>query len=141
MSMLNDRAREQVRGALEEMAEPVRLVFFEQTLNCETCPEARALVQEVADLSDMVTLETYNVLVDKEKAKEFSVEAAPVLAVVGKKDYGIRFYGTPSGYEFSVLIETIRDVSNGVVPLSEETFEALKAVTSPVHLRVFVTPT
>ena len=141
MPMLNDHVREQVRGSFATMAGPVRLVFFEQTLNCETCRETRALLEEVAALSDKISLESYNLQIDREKAKEFEVEAAPAVAVVGGKDHGIRFYGIPAGYEFGTLIEAILDVSNGRVSLAPGTIEGLKALRSPVHMRVFVTPT
>ena len=64
------------------------------------------------------------------------------VAVMGAdKDYGIRMYGLPSGYEFGTLIEAILDVSRGDSGLSPETRAALKDVTRPVHLQVFSTPT
>jgi alkyl hydroperoxide reductase subunit AhpF len=141
MTILNDRARGQARDALSGLTGPVRLVFFETTLDCDTCPEAKSLAQEVAALSDKIRFEAYNVHLDKEKAREFRVNGAPVLAVVGEKDHGIRFYGTPGGYEFGTLIEAIQDVSAGRVALPPEIVEGLKALRSPVHLRVFVTPT
>ena len=141
MSILSDRVREQVRASFSSLVNPVRLVFFEQTLNCETCPDARRLAEEVAALSDKISFEAYNLMTDREKAAEYGVDAVPALAVVGDQDQGIRFYGTPSGYEFGALVETIQDVSARRIGLSEKTIEALSALTTPVHLRVFVTPT
>jgi thiol-disulfide isomerase/thioredoxin len=55
-------------------------------------------------------------------------------------DANVRFIGTPSGFEFSTLIADIVDVSRGQLPLSEETVEAIRAIATPVHLQVFVTP-
>jgi glutaredoxin-like protein len=60
---------------------------------------------------------------------------------LGAKDYGIRYYGIPSGYEFTSLIEDVVAVSTGDTGLSDETLEALTAITEPVHIQVFVTPT
>ena len=141
MPFLDDRARDQVRARLADLGGSVRLVFFERALECDTCPEARALIEEVAALSDRISFEAWNVVTDREKAREYRVEEAPVLAVVGEKDYGIRFYGTPAGYEFGTLIEAIRDVGAGEARLEPSTIEALEGLSSPVHLRVFVTPT
>ena len=138
--MLNDRAREQTRTALATLSSPVRLVFFEQSLNCETCPEARRLIAEVASLSDKITFESFNLITDRDRAAEFRVDRVPALLVLGEKDFGIRFYGIPGGYEFGALVETIQDVSAGRIGLKQETIEALKGLTSPVHLQVFVTP-
>ncbi len=56
-------------------------------------------------------------------------------------DHGIRFYGIPSGYEFTSLIEAIVSVSTGETGLSAESLEVLARLTEPVHLQVFVTPT
>ncbi len=141
MPILNDRVRDQVMEVFRDLTGPVRLVFFEQTLNCETCPEARHLVEEVASLSEKITFEPYNLITDSDRAREFRIDRVPAIAVVGAKDQGIRFFGTPSGHELGVLVETIQDVSSGHVNLRPETIEGLKALGSPVHLRIFVTPT
>jgi len=56
-------------------------------------------------------------------------------------DYGIRFYGLPSGYEFTSLVEDIVDVSRGETSLSAESQAILAQIGEPLHLQVFVTPT
>ena len=61
--------------------------------------------------------------------------------ILGAKDYGIRFYGIPSGYEFNSLIEDITAVSREHHGLSEETVAKLDSLSEPVHIQVFVTPT
>ena len=66
----------------------------------------------------------------------------PAIAILGaEKDYGIRMYGLPSGYEFGTLVEAILDVSSGDSGLSEPTRAALKDLATPVHVQVFSTPT
>jgi len=67
----------------------------------------------------------------------------PVKRVVDgeEKDFGIRFFGIPSGYEFTSVIEDIADVSRGKVDLQDKTREVLAGLTEPVHMQVFVTPT
>jgi len=61
--------------------------------------------------------------------------------VLSDTDYGLRFYGIPSGYEFTSLIEDIVDVSRGEAELTDDTRAILARITEPVHLQVFVTPT
>ena len=56
-------------------------------------------------------------------------------------DYGIRFYGIPSGYEFVSLLEAIKLVGGAAPSLSPATLQALETLTEPLHLQVFVTPT
>ena len=72
---------------------------------------------------------------------EYGVDKIPAIAIVGHKDYGVRYYGIPSGYEFSSLIEAIVDVSRGETELLPATRETLAGFVEPLHFQVFVTPT
>jgi len=142
MPLLQDKDKETVKTRFQEgLVNPVRLVNFTQVFECEFCAETRQLVEEVAALSDKITLEVYNFAIDKEKVEEYGVDKIPAIAIVGEKDYGIRYYGIPSGFEFSSLIEDIIDVSRGEAELLPATKEALASITEPLHFQVFVTPT
>jgi glutaredoxin-like protein len=65
----------------------------------------------------------------------------PAIAVLGKKDYGIRFYGLAYGYEFRPFTESIINISRGATNLSEETKKKLASIEKPVHIQVFVSLT
>lgn len=141
MPVLKDEKKEQVRKQLEGLVAPVQLVMFTQTIECKFCAETRALVEEVASLSDKVEAVIYNFVTDKDKADDYGVDKIPAVAVIGEEDYGVRFYGIPAGYEFTSLIEAIKTVSTGESQLSDVTKEALAQIDEPVHFQVFVTPT
>ena len=141
MPMLPDEIKTQVREALADLENPVHLVLFTQTLECMYCQENRQLMEDVADLSDKVDITIYNLVTDAEKAEEFGVDKIPATAIMGEEDYGIRFYGIPAGYEFTTLIHTIRMIGANGSQLDESTRQALDALTAPIHLQVFVTPT
>jgi glutaredoxin-like protein len=142
MPLLQDKDRETVTTLFQEgLVNPVKLVNFTQALECEYCAETRQLAEEIAALSDKIELEVYNFAIDEERVKEYGVDKIPAIAIVGQKDYGVRYYGLPSGYEFSSLIEDIIDVSAGEVELLPATREALAGITEPLHFQVFVTPT
>jgi glutaredoxin-like protein len=141
MPLLNDEIAEQVKQELAGLAEPVRLVMFTQTFECDYCAETRQLVEELAALSDRLTAEIYNFVADKEQAEVLRIDKIPATAVIGAEDYGVRFYGIPSGYEFTSLLHAIRTVAAGKPELSEEGMQALAKLTEPVHMQVFVTPT
>ena len=141
MALLDEKLQEQVREALGDLPKPVKLVMFTQEFECQFCRETRQLVEEVAGVHEQLTAEIHNFVVDKEVVERYGIDKIPAIAVVGEKDYGIRFYGIPSGYEFSSLIESIRLASSGTPELSAEGLEFVQALGEPVHIQVYVTPT
>ena len=141
MGLLGDDDARAIRERFKEMVNPVKLVHFTQELNIEYGRETRELLKEVAALSDQISLEVYDFLLDKEKVAEYKVDKVPATVVRNGKDYGIRFYGIPAGYEFSTLLDAILSVSKGDSGLGAKSKEKLSQVTRPLHLEVFVTPT
>jgi len=141
MAFLRDKDKTVIQTRFEELVNPVTVVNFTQELECQFCRETRQLMEEVAGLSKKLKLQVHNFQVDKEEAKKYSIDKIPATVIVGKKDYGIRFFGIPSGYEFGNLIEAIIMVSKGDSGLEPETRDALSKLHDPVHLQVFVTPT
>lgn len=149
MALLDPKISDDVRAAFADLRAPARLVVFTQgeggALECETCSEARRLAEEVSALSEEISLEVLDLVGDAERAKAHGVDKIPALAILRggaePKDFGIRFFGIPSGYEFASLIEAIRIVSRGSVELEAKTRDELAHLTAPVHIQVFVTPT
>lgn len=147
MPLLSSKDAEQLRNEFEaNLVGPVKLVMFTQTVECQFCAETRQIVEEIAALSDKITAEIYNFVTEKPVAELYGIDKIPALAILGQvdgedKDYGVRFYGIPSGYEFMSVIEDILDVSRGESGLQAKTREAVATLTEPVHIQVFVTPT
>jgi glutaredoxin-like protein len=141
MPIINERDRREVQAQLKVLRGPVKLVNFTQELACQYCRETEQLLGEVKELSDKISLEVYNFQLDTEKVAQYRVDKIPATVVEGSKDYGIRFYGIPLGYEFVPFLEAIKDVSRGSTDLLPETRAALAEVREPVHLQVFTTPT
>jgi len=141
MLMLSERDRRAIRDRLKEMENPVRLVHFTQELECPTCRETGQLLRELSELSEKLSLGVYDFQLDKERVSQYQVDKIPATVVEGARDYGIRFYGLPSGYEFATLLEDILAVSRGRSALGPGTVEQLRALERPLHLQVFVTPT
>jgi glutaredoxin-like protein len=142
MAMIGDQDRQAIKGLFEKgFVNDVTLVVFTQEFECQYCKETRQLAEELAELSEQLSVTVNNFATDKEQAEAYGVDKIPAIAIIGEKDYGVRFYGIPSGYEFTGFIETILAVSQGESGLSEATKEALAGLTEPVHIQVFVTPT
>jgi len=141
MGLIGDDNAPEIRERLKDMVLPVKLVHFTQELNLEYGREAKQLLTELLALTDKLSLEVYNFLLDKDKVSEYGIDKVPATAVRNGKDYGIRFYGLPAGYEFATLLDAILSVSQGDSGLKAENKEKLAKVSQPVHLQVFVTPT
>ena len=142
MSLLPDDKKELLKNDFKEkLVDPVKIVMFTQELECRFCSDTRQLAQDVATLSDKISVEVYDFVANADKAKELGIDKIPALAIIGKKDYGVRIYGIPFGYELQTLIEAIINVSRGKTDLSDKTKEILADIKAPVHIQVFVTLT
>ncbi len=141
MPLLNDEIRQEVSKILADLPGPVRLVMFTQEFECEYCAETRQLVEEIAELSDRITAEIYDFQADRAKAEELGIDKIPAIAIIGAQDYGVRFYGIPSGYEFASFLHAIQSVAAGKPELSDATLRTVAGIQKPVHIQVFVTPT
>ncbi len=159
MAFLSDEDSAQLREIFSQnLADKVRVRLFTQPASklflpgaqqpeCATCEEAQQLLQEVADLSDKVELSVHDVKLEPELARSYGVDGAlpsfvleraePADDVMGK----VRFLGLPAGYEFSVLVAGLVDVSNRHVDLSPEAQADVRDLQGDVHIQVFVTPT
>jgi glutaredoxin-like protein len=142
LSLLPDDKKELLKNDFKEkLVDPVKIIMFTQEIECRFCSDTRKLAQELATLSDKITTEVYDFMADGAKAKEYGIDKIPALAILGKKDYGVRIYGIPYGYELQTLINAIVNVSRGKTDLSDKTKQILSDVKSPVHIQVFVTLT
>jgi alkyl hydroperoxide reductase subunit AhpF len=134
--LLTDDIRDKIAQRLGTMTRPVTMVVHGDEGN-EESDVLLQLTRELAALSE-------NLSVDQGTAGTApGSDLFPVLSfrVDGGKDPGVRFYGAPTGYEFSALLEDLVDLGTGKTQLSAAGREKLAAVTQPVVIKVFSTPT
>jgi glutaredoxin-like protein len=141
MTFLTDKDKNQIRKTFDSLDKKVQLIHFTQELECQYCPETKKMLEELSELSDKIDLTIFNFQIEKEMVEKFKVDKVPATVVMGEKDFGIRYYGIPSGYEFSSLIEDIVDVSKGESGLLAGSKELLAKIKNPIQLQVFVTTT
>jgi alkyl hydroperoxide reductase subunit AhpF len=141
MRILSPSDAARVREMLADLPGPVRLIFFTQTLNCETCEPTKQILDEVAELSEQIAVEEHNLLLEKDLAAQYGIDRVPAIAVVAAQDYGIRFLGIPSGYEFMSLLDAIKIAAAGDSGLNDSSRAMIAGLESPLALQVFVTPT
>ena len=144
MSLINEADAQTIREQLAAgITRPVQLALFVSAQSCEYCAITRELVEALCALHNDLSLVVYALQADAERAALLGVDKAPALVVLGgsaQTDYGVRFYGIPSGYEFASLLEAIRMVGSDNVELQPATQAFLTELSTPLHLQVFVTP-
>src|SRR6185295_16369577 len=150
MSFLSADTQTEVKQLFEDLTGEVRLLFFtlrESSLfipgrGCETCKDTRLLLEEVASLSDKIKLEVHDFEAESDLARELGIDRIPAFVIAGDAVRGkVRYFGMPSGYEFSVFLGGILDVSKGKSDLTEASLETIESLSKDLHIQVFVTPT
>ena len=140
---LDDQIKAELSKQLSVLTKNVKLIMFTQELECQYCRETKQILTELSEVSDKITLEVKNFINDKADAEKLGVDKIPATVVVDEngKDYGIKFYGIPSGYEFASLLEDIKLLGTGITGFDPQTENEIKNLDSDVHMQVFVTPT
>jgi alkyl hydroperoxide reductase subunit AhpF len=147
VALLSSSDQQRLRDEFSVMTRPVRLLFFTQTIGCETCPETRQILDELPVLSDKIAIDEVNIVLDADRARQYGVDRAPTVALLYEepdgelKDTRIRFVGTPGGYEFVALVQAVLLAGGRAPRLSEASRRQLALVDGPVTMQVFTTPT
>jgi glutaredoxin-like protein len=122
-------------------SEPVKIVFFEQSIGCETCAPTRRALEQIARDNPHVTVEVLNLVLDKDRAAEHGVDRVPAVIITAPGRDRIRYYGAPLGGELPTLLQAIAMSASGETTLTEQSRALLDGLTAPVALQVFFTPT
>jgi glutaredoxin-like protein len=142
-----DYIRERFTGGLEGK---VKIDYFTQKPSplyvpgreeCLTCEDTRVLLEELAGLSDKISLTVRELAEAQEEAKKLGVDKVPGIVLRGPANRPLRFFGIPGGNEFPNFIEAIIDASKSQVKLGPETAKQLKKLKDTVSITVYVTPT
>jgi thiol-disulfide isomerase/thioredoxin len=167
MPLISETDQERLRESFSQMHRRVRLLFFTQTIGCETCLQTRQILDELPPLSDWIVVEEVNFVLEPDKAAQYGIDRVPAIAVVYEEsqraggagtageagraetagaapavvDSRIRFLGAPAGYEFISLVQAVLLAGGRESTLTEQSRTRLAAVDRPLTMRVFTTPT
>lgn len=139
--MIQEKDRKQIITIFQALQNDVKIIMFTQEFECEFCRMTRELVEEVKGLSEKIFLDIYDFVKDAEIVNKYNIDKIPATIILGERDYGIRYYGVPAGYEFTSLIEDIVDASLRRPTLQEDVLKELDKVDRPVHIQVLISPT
>ena len=143
MPLLSAADEQLLKQHLSTISKEVTLLLFTQTFGgSESGPLARQVVDELAALSDKVTVVEKNFVLDTDDRAKYGVDKSPAIVVLSDgEDTRFRMYGAPSGYEFVPLVESVLLAGTHELELEEATLALLATVDTPMHLQVFSTPT
>ena len=143
MPLLSDADRTTLVQHLAPIGKQVDLLLFTQTFGgTESGLVAKQVLDEVASLHDKIAVVEKNFVLDTDDRAKYKVDKSPAIVVLSDgADTRMRLYGAPTGYEFVSLVEAVLLAGTGIPELEPETVTALAAVTEPLHLQVFTTPT
>ena len=139
--IISPETRVELEKILGNLVSPVKLLFFTQKNACPGCMQQQELLQELVSISNKLELKVYDFVLHGDEVASYRIDKIPATVIVGKKDYGIRFYGLTAGYEFTSLMEAIVMVSADRSGLNEELENLVRDVKDRVHMQVFVTLT
>jgi glutaredoxin-like protein len=141
LSILKPAEREYVQGVFKFVENEVKISLFTQEPESHASRETRELLEELSSISDKISLRVLRFDSHKEEASAYGVSKLPGTVVEGRKDFGIRYFGAPSGYLVSSVIENVVQLSKEKSELKEETITKLNGLDSPLNLQVFVSST
>lgn len=151
MAILGDQVKEQLKARFQErLSGPVELRLYTRPgsgrlilpsgLGCATCDDARSLAEDLqAAAPELLSLEVIDVgtAAGDEQARE-----VPTLTLAAPgEESRIAWQGLTAGYEFATVVDAIERVSSAEPGLSEQTLGRLAALTDPLEVMVFATPT
>jgi hypothetical protein len=120
---------------------PVTLLYYTPDVPSAATRAERELLEQIAAGDPDISL---RVLADRwDAAREAAVGIArtPAIVPVGARDYGIRYYGAPDGYEQETFLAVLRAVAGGRSGLLPSAQARLRALSAPLHLEVLHAPT
>lgn len=140
MALLSDNDAQEVRKIFSALVRDVQVKVYTQKLECPTCQDTETILKELDGLSEKLKISFLNSLENREEAEKDGVDKTPAIVISDGTHSRVKFYGAPSGYEFSSLLTTIIDAGGSEEPLTEDSRDFLKDLDEDLSMQVFVTP-
>lgn len=119
----------------------VNILYFNSAKkNPDFCLSTKSILYELNSISPKINLKIFDFDKDKNTVHKYNIMMPPATVIQSNTDIGLRYYGIPSGYEFSTLINSITIVGRGRIDIPREVREKSILVKKKVEILVFVTP-
>jgi thiol-disulfide isomerase/thioredoxin len=136
--MIAERSLEIIKTSTSRLNKPVRLVLFTSDTGCATCPEMTALAKAIKAHFDKIALESYDLVMDRDKSHQYGIERAPAIVLQGVDGETATFYGLIEDVFLKILLDTVQSLSSTKVWFPEDVRRVLKHLDHDVKIQVFV---
>ncbi|MDP1539564.1 MAG: alkyl hydroperoxide reductase subunit F [Moraxellaceae bacterium] len=125
--MLDTNLKQQLKGYLERLVNPIELVASVD--DSAKSVELMALLAEITTLSDRISLRRDG---DNERRPSFTINA------LNAEPSGVHFAGIPLGHEFTSLVLALLQVSGYAPKVSEEVQEQIRALPAGLSFETYI---
>ncbi|MGL4394536.1 MAG: hypothetical protein ACRCS8_04860 [Brevinema sp.] len=133
MSIFDAEKTERMTTILSAMVNPVKILLF--VGDNEKSKETRQFVLEFLNFSPKLSLEIYN---QTEADNTFQASPLMILTDEHKSNKGVRFLGTPGGFEINSFLMAILDLSGQGEALSIGEKVVLDRIRKPLDIFAYV---
>jgi alkyl hydroperoxide reductase subunit AhpF len=136
--MISERSQEIIKASAKRLNKPVRLVLFTSDKGCTACPDMLDLARAIKSYFDKIALESYDLVMDRDKSQQYGVELVPSIVLQGGDAEMVTFCGLIEDVFLNILVDTIQSLSNKKVWFPDDVRRVLKHLDHDVKIRVFV---
>ena len=143
MKLIEDDVKNEIREFFKDAGSvDVVAILDKSSENCHYCDYIKQMLEEVKELYPLLSLQIHEKLTP-ELQKKYSIEIdeVPIIFIHGSNEGIVAYRGIPSGYEFGLFIETLKELSISHTHLDPKIVNELKNINKDVTIKVYVTPT
>lgn len=139
--LLTKDLQKQVIKILNPMKDSITIALFIKETDCESCEPTLQIINEVAQLSDKVTVKVFDLDKDSSEVAKYNIEMAPSFVILDKNDEykGVKFNGIPAGHEFNSFLSALVEMSGTESDVPADFAARVAKIDKPVNIKVFVT--
>jgi len=139
-NLLPQEVSDKIKEILNEMVNPVTLVFFTDGKS-PTVKETEQLLRETSQLSSKINVLVRDIAKDAEEAKKYDIQRVPSFVILDSNlaYKGVKFNGIPAGHEINSYLSALLEMSGASSPLEGDLAKRVQAIKKPIDIKVFVT--
>ena len=136
--MLSERSQQLIEQSSGTLKRPIRLVLFTTDTGCSACPDALALVRQIKAHMGKIALETYDIVMDRDKTEMYGIKYTPAIVAQNAEGRSVTFYGLVEDVFLNILLRTIHAMADERIWFPDDIRRTLKHLNHEVKIRVFV---